>query len=230
MKIYNYDPETFELISEGLADINPLSPNEFILPQFSTSIAPPEIDEHQIPVFINLEWVLIDDYRGEKVYDKQSLEEFTIKTLGKIPDEFTSIEPPNSYCEWDYVQNAWVENTEKHLAFKVNELIFNIRDRAQQEINILDDSYPDFEKLTWQDQEREARAYLKDNSELTPTISAIAQARNIDLFDLANKIVNKADDYRSMAAAIIGKRQRIEDEIKILYIEKDIEKLYSISW
>lgn len=230
MKIYNYHPETFELMSEGFADISPLSPNEFILPQFSTSIAPPEFDEHQIPVFINLEWVLIDDYRGEKVYDKQSLEEFSINTLGKIPDEFTVIEPPNKFCEWDDVQNTWIENTEKHLTFKVNELIFSIRDSAQQEINILDNSYPDFEKLTWQDQEREARAYLKDNSELTPTISAIAQARNIDLFDLANKIVNKADDYRSMAAAIIGKRQRIEDEIKKLHAEKNVDSLYSISW
>jgi len=73
--------------------------------------------------------------------------------------------------------------------------------------------YPQFEIDTWQDQEAEARAWLADNSAPTPTLAPIAAARGITLADLCARVIAKAEAYRPAVAAVIGRRQALEDAI-----------------
>lgn len=94
--------------------------------------------------------------------------------------------------------------------------LVHIQGKAQAESDALAAGYPSFEQLTWADQEREARAWLArgQGEEIeTPTVDGIASARGIDKEELCRRIIAKADLYRPAAAAIIGKRQRLEDEI-----------------
>jgi len=121
----------------------------------------------------------------------------------------------------------------------VNESLVDARSRrlkeiaksAQAEVDSLAANYPDFEKLTWKDQESEALAYLawggSGPAPATPTVDGIATTRRIDKLELCRRIVAKADLYRPAAAQIIGKRQRLEDLIEIAQTADEVK---AIKW
>ena len=62
MKVYNYDPQTFELTGSEDADPNPLAPGEFLIPAHATPIAPPVARAFEAPVFDPAEkrWNFVD--------------------------------------------------------------------------------------------------------------------------------------------------------------------------
>ncbi|QBP75413.1 hypothetical protein E2K99_10500 [Herbaspirillum huttiense] len=51
MQIYNFQPKTFMLLGIGNADEDPLSPGNWLLPAFSTEIAPPDVPDGQRAIF-----------------------------------------------------------------------------------------------------------------------------------------------------------------------------------
>lgn len=51
MQIYNFHPQTFALIGIGIADEDPLNKGSWLLPAFSTEIAPPDVPDGQRVVF-----------------------------------------------------------------------------------------------------------------------------------------------------------------------------------
>lgn len=73
--------------------------------------------------------------------------------------------------------------------------------------------YPAEEVQSWDKQESEARAYTASSSATTPLLSALATARGIALADLAARVIAKADAFAAVSGAIIGKRQRYEDQV-----------------
>ncbi|MDY0164507.1 hypothetical protein [Desulfobotulus sp.] len=75
-------------------------------------------------------------------------------------------------------------------------------------------SYSAHEKLSWDKQEAEARAYLADSSSPTPLLSGIAAARNLTVEDLAQRVLAKVAAYEVAAGQILGEQQRCEDSIK----------------
>lgn len=79
------------------------------------------------------------------------------------------------------------------------------------------EAIPQTELLTWETQERESNAYLKSNPrnvKLAPTIAGIATARGVDLEVLCKKCVAKSEKYRQFSSAMIGKRQKFQDNIE----------------
>jgi hypothetical protein len=95
------------------------------------------------------------------------------------------------------------------------------------EAGALISAYPEFERLTWPDQEREARAWQADNAAETPTLDAIATARGLTLADLAGRVITKADTFRLAAGQLAGKRQALEDQIGAAVTQAEIE---AITW
>lgn len=95
------------------------------------------------------------------------------------------------------------------VASKINE----INNKCEGDIDALKAGYPDNEIQTWSKQELEARAFNTDSSSHVPFITALATERGIDVAELANRIIAKADAFAAVAAAAIGKRQRLEDEL-----------------
>lgn len=73
--------------------------------------------------------------------------------------------------------------------------------------------YPLDEVQSWDKQESEARAYTASNTAATPLLSALAAARGIALADLAARVIAKADQFAAASGAIIGKRQKYEDQV-----------------
>lgn len=74
--------------------------------------------------------------------------------------------------------------------------------------------YPADEVQSWDKQESEARAYKSSGSvAATPLLSALSTARGVALSDLADRVIKNADAFAAAAGAIIGKRQKYEDQV-----------------
>ena len=107
---------------------------------------------------------------------------------------------------------------------KLNEIACEYEKR----INVITQGIPQSEMLTWEAQEREAKAYLQNKEvENAPSLSILASKRGIELEVLCNKVVEKATLYRGASSALIGKRQAYEDKITLA---KNINEVSAISW
>lgn len=93
MQIHNYNPLTLEYTGSGFADPDPLNEGAFIAPAFSTDIAPPDHVEGMARVFVDGEWSLVPDHRGETWWHPNGTSE-TIIDLGDPADKgLLDVEP-----------------------------------------------------------------------------------------------------------------------------------------
>jgi hypothetical protein len=67
MRIYNYDPETGEFLSEGAADESPLEPGVYLIPAHATDQPAPTAKVGQAAVYQDGTWRLVPDYRSQSV-------------------------------------------------------------------------------------------------------------------------------------------------------------------
>ncbi|MCE8028804.1 hypothetical protein HOP54_08895 [Halomonas daqingensis] len=77
--------------------------------------------------------------------------------------------------------------------------------------------YPDYEQLSWERQEREAR----DGG--GPLIQAIADARGLSLEELIERIIAKADAYQQAAGIVIGRRQALRDQVDAIEADEGLD-------
>ena len=91
--------------------------------------------------------------------------------------------------------------------------LIQINDVFENSVNALIDGIPTNERLSWEKQEAEARAYTADTTTATPLIDSLAAARGIDKAYLVSKIIEKADLFSAAVGTLIGERQKQEDEI-----------------
>lgn len=90
--------------------------------------------------------------------------------------------------------------------------------------------YPDYEQLSWERQEREAR----DGG--GPLIQAIADARGLSLEELISRIIAKADAYQQAAGIVIGRRQALRDQIDAIEADEELndaakrEAIEAVTW
>lgn len=102
-----------------------------------------------------------------------------------------------------------------------------IKAACEAELSALQSSYPESEVLSWDKQEREARAFLADPAAPVPLIAGLAAARGISVSTLAHRIVQKSDAYTAAIAAALGKRQKLEDQLNAL---TDWKSMAEITW
>lgn len=86
-----------------------------------------------------------------------------------------------------------------------------INEGCQSALAALTPTYPEKELLTFERQEREARALLAGDGSDVAHITAIASGRGIPVEELARKIVAKAEAFSLASGLLIGRRQRYED-------------------
>lgn len=88
------------------------------------------------------------------------------------------------------------------------------------------DKTPSEERLTFERQEREARAYQESKNELdAPFVKVLAEQRGVEFELLVSKIIEKADKYALASAVLIGKRQKALDEIKKATTKEELENI-----
>lgn len=94
-------------------------------------------------------------------------------------------------------------------------------------INLTNDSYsaliniimgedtPLTEMISWETQEKEAKAYLQTNDiAQASSISVMATTQGRDINEFANKIIEKAHKYRVASSFLIGYRQKVIKELE----------------
>ena len=135
---------------------------------------------------------------------------------GKYPPEAAVwCNENNAYIKADGSSYTIVAIPEPELpelkAIKLNE----INAAYQQAITTLTPTYPDDERLTFDKQEAEARAWLADNTAPTPFVDALAAGRQMDKAELVSRIIAKADAFAIASGSLTGQRQRYEDLLDV---------------
>lgn len=103
-----------------------------------------------------------------------------------------------------------------------------INTAADRAISTLTATYPDREIATFDKQESEARAYAADPTASTPLLSALAQARGIDMDELVKRVIAKADAFAAASGYIIGQRQALEDQLDACRTVKEVQNILVI--
>lgn len=96
---------------------------------------------------------------------------------------------------------------------------------ADRAISKLTATYPNREISTFDKQESEARAYAADPTASTPLLSALAQARGIELSELVQRVIAKADILAMASGSIIGQRQALEDRLDTCTTVEDVQAI-----
>ncbi|ECR5293021.1 hypothetical protein F1L64_08035 [Campylobacter coli] len=114
----------------------------------------------------------------------------------------------------------------------IKEVMFvDIRLKAEKlSHELLVDEVPDSEVATFTTQRSEAIAYRNSgytNDNLCPMLKIIAEIRAMSLRDLVDKCLLKSSLYETELAKILGKRQKLEDDIKKA---QTLEELNLIVW
>ena len=96
---------------------------------------------------------------------------------------------------------------------------------ADRALSKLTATYPDREIATFDKQEAEARAYAADPTAATPLLSALSQARGMELPELVRRVIAKADAFAVASGSIIGQRQALEDRLNACATLEEVEAL-----
>lgn len=106
--VYNLRADTCEFIGAGDAWI----PAHTGLPANCTDIEPPATESGSVAVFDSGkgEWSIVEDHRGQTVYDTSTAEAIYISELGSLPDNSTSVSPAVDYPKWN--GSEWVQDAD----------------------------------------------------------------------------------------------------------------------
>lgn len=137
--VYNLSAETGEFIGKGNAYIPPQTG----LPAHCTDVLPPQTSAGKVAVFDaeTASWNVMDDHRGETVFDTVTGEQIHITAPGALPENVTLLSPTGSYQKWDGRQ--WVDDPEAERAAtmaKVSEMKSVLMTQASEAIAPLQDA------------------------------------------------------------------------------------------
>ncbi len=102
--VYNFDNETGEILSSRTARLDPREGTPLV-PRLATIDEPPTPDAGQVAAYVDGAWALVEDHRGETVYDKATGEEMQVKTIGPLLDTVTTDKWPGEGFAW--ISGAW---------------------------------------------------------------------------------------------------------------------------
>lgn len=211
MILYCYDESGVYTgpISPALSPARPFvngQPN-YMRPARATEVAPPAGGPGKAQVFDGGAWALLEDYRGQVVYDTATGMPRTLVSLGPIPEGFTYDAPPSEKYSWN--GKAWSLTLEAAKAIKQAE----IRDKADALLASLSTEYGAMERQTWDQQASEARSIQADPGAPAPLIRAIAQARGMDAATLANRILANETNWKALSGVVVGQRLALQDRL-----------------
>lgn len=118
----------------------------------------------------------------------------------------------------------------KTLAELKQDKLLEVNTAFEQSMLPIVNGVPDFERESWKKQEEEARAYQVNNAAATPLLDSLAATRGISKAELVTRIITKADLFATVSGQLIGKRQKLEDQINALPANATATDVAAIVW
>lgn len=152
MNIYHYHPDTYEYLGVSEAKIDPLETVKagekvYLIPAHATTDQPPKVGSNQIARRTGDTWDLVDDYRGQTYWHKDTGAKITITAMGEtIPGGHATQEPTAGMFDPKWNGAAWVETALIFRGVKVTDKADVDRITAQQ-ISALGEEKAKTEKL-----------------------------------------------------------------------------------
>jgi hypothetical protein len=137
-------------------------------------------------------------------------------------DDMEVPQRPSPLHRW--VANGWLFDIDTARKAEIAELNIESQKTADQ----LTAEYPEFDKQTWPDQQREALAWSADNAAQTPRLDAIAAYREIDRLVLLQKTLAKVLSFQSASDYLVGVRQKYEDQIKAAGNQAELDAIQPV--
>ena len=146
-------------------------------------------------------------------------------TTGTVVDYIP--QQPGPRYQWDASAKRWlyVPSDAESLWFTKQDAMRQVNTFYAAVLSDVRSTYPDDEVTSWAKQETEARAWVANNAAPTPLLSAIATGRGVPFALLVTKVIDKADLFAARTGALIGARQRTEDQIAAAKTVSDVEIL-----
>lgn len=88
------------------------------------------------------------------------------------------------------------------------------------------DTSSNMESLTFELQYEEALMYTKDNNADVPLLKALAEAREISLDDMANKIISARSSFKQKVTSLLTQMNEIKNKFKNADTIRDLNRLY----
>lgn len=203
-------------LGEAFADLSPEEEGVYLLPGGCIDQVAPENRVGFIAKWTGESWQYVENHLGKMIYSTKDQSRIRVETLGALPEGYTLIAPTSPLAHWDGTQWALSKEASQTLiAEHKARLITQIAEKTDHLKELVLVGYPQAEIDSFYRQEKEARAWLLDNTAPTEMLSAIATTRGVPLAVLAEKVVEKADAVSAIMGQIIGKRQYFEDRIDI---------------
>ncbi|WP_410707781.1 tail fiber assembly protein [Citrobacter amalonaticus] len=114
IRCFYFDPLTSEYTGWSDEHIN----IGVSMPGHSTDIDPGDEVEGRIAVFINGQWELDEDHRGDTVYSTADASASTVDYIGHVKDGYTTAAPSGLYQKWD--GKNWVTDKDAQHAADVD--------------------------------------------------------------------------------------------------------------
>lgn len=229
MKIYNYDALTGEFLNEEEANLDPLENNKFLLPAFAT-FTPVVLEKSGFArCFIKGVWEYVKNLRGLKQINIADFEVSEIKEIGELKEGFYLI----SEEEISALRQGKIAAIEGGVLTLKDRPLTELKEIKKAEINAIYEQKaslvkidtPESEISTWYIQESEALEWDKDNTKLTPFIDGLASARQMNRLELLGKVLNKVKTFKSYMSELTGKRQYLEDLIKVATTKEELDNI-----
>ena len=100
-----------------------------------------------------------------------------------------------------------------------------INDACETAMQALTATYPDTERLTFDQQKAEALAYQADNNADCPMLRPLAEARGMSMDELCGRVLAKAAAFSAAVGRLMGERQRMEDALDACDTIADVQAI-----
>lgn len=221
MQIYNYDKNTFELISEEMAELDPIG-GKPLIPANATTIKPLDIKDGFAVCFDEKSqiWEYKKDLRGKEFWSKTDGSSVVVDTLDFDTKNYISTPPKENQI----MQNGkWVDDI-KALKKEMIALIHQKKD----ELNF---SNYEFENHTYR-MGADVQADLLATITIFGAVGSLPAGYTIKdiktneyvAFDLP-KLVKLSAQVATRKAEAIFKAQKLEDAIKKCTTKEELEKI-----
>lgn len=134
LSVFNFSSDTQEFIGESNVYIAPNTG----LPNYCTLTPPPQKIAGFTSIWSINKWELIEDHRGQTVYNKADGSQIIINKLGQLPETVTIISPTSTFERWDGEQ--WQPSINDAKQAKCAE-IKTLRDSITTDYIIINDHY-----------------------------------------------------------------------------------------